>query len=394
MLEEFISDITNNKKKIIEWISNKKQFNQNIFYSSIDIRHSNHKIVPVDMNIFPGGFNNLTDQFLLSAQTAIQHYFKEIGLKPDSTILLFVENHTRNQFYISNIKILSKLIESVGYKVIVSSSMTAGEGQKIYDNYQYLTKKDQMIVTNNNILPDLIILNNDLSAGVPDILTNIKQPIIPDPRAGWHNRLKTSFFTQYNKIVKEFCDEFKFDPFLISTQFSSMNAVNFNSVDSMQLLQTKVNNMFIELTQQYKQKGINDNIFLVVKADNGTYGMGVLPVTLDFDFTNINNKEKKKMSVIKQGYEVNKIIIQEGVTTKIINDKGDATEPVIYSIGHQPIGGFYRSNSSKGSQGNLNSLGMYFSPMPTSHTETKMFDIYSLIAQIAVIAANQEIALY
>ena len=32
-------------------------------YSSVDLRVSNYKIVPVDTNIFPAGFNNLTENF-------------------------------------------------------------------------------------------------------------------------------------------------------------------------------------------------------------------------------------------------------------------------------------------------------------------------------------------
>jgi len=35
-------------------------------YSSVDIRVSGHKIVPVDTNIFPAGFNNLSEKFRLN----------------------------------------------------------------------------------------------------------------------------------------------------------------------------------------------------------------------------------------------------------------------------------------------------------------------------------------
>jgi len=36
---------------------------------------------------------------------------------------------------------------------------------------------DELIV--DNFKPDLILLNNDLSDGIPEILQSIKQPIVP-----------------------------------------------------------------------------------------------------------------------------------------------------------------------------------------------------------------------
>lgn len=34
------------------------------FYGSVDLRHAGFKLSPVDMNLFPGGFNNLSDEMM------------------------------------------------------------------------------------------------------------------------------------------------------------------------------------------------------------------------------------------------------------------------------------------------------------------------------------------
>ena len=34
------------------------------FYASVDLRNAGFKLAPVDTNLFPGGFNNLTPQML------------------------------------------------------------------------------------------------------------------------------------------------------------------------------------------------------------------------------------------------------------------------------------------------------------------------------------------
>jgi len=42
------------------------------FYGSVDLRNAGYKLAPVDMNLFPGGFNNLSDGMLQSAVQAAQ----------------------------------------------------------------------------------------------------------------------------------------------------------------------------------------------------------------------------------------------------------------------------------------------------------------------------------
>ena len=50
--------IAKNLNKIDEWIKKKKEISKPPFYTSTDIRVSENKVVAVDTNIFPAGFNN------------------------------------------------------------------------------------------------------------------------------------------------------------------------------------------------------------------------------------------------------------------------------------------------------------------------------------------------
>jgi glutamate--cysteine ligase len=71
------------------------------FYGSVDLRNAGFKLAPVDTNLFPGGFNNLSEPMLplavQAAMAAIEKYC------PDArNLLLIPENHTRNTYYLRN----------------------------------------------------------------------------------------------------------------------------------------------------------------------------------------------------------------------------------------------------------------------------------------------------
>ena len=53
----------------------------------------------------------------------------------------------------------------------------------------------------------------------------------------------------------------------------------------------------------------------IVKADAGTYGMGIMTGRDASEVTDLNRKQRNKMAVVKEGLEVSSVIIQEGVPT-------------------------------------------------------------------------------
>jgi glutamate--cysteine ligase len=58
--------------EIERWLRGQWQEHTPPFYGSVDLRNAGFKLAPVDMNLFPGGFNNLDATFLpLCVQAAV-----------------------------------------------------------------------------------------------------------------------------------------------------------------------------------------------------------------------------------------------------------------------------------------------------------------------------------
>jgi hypothetical protein len=62
------------------------------FYGSTDLRNSGFKLAPVDLNLFPGGFNNLNDAFMPLCVQAAQAAIERIC--PDASKLLLIPRTT------------------------------------------------------------------------------------------------------------------------------------------------------------------------------------------------------------------------------------------------------------------------------------------------------------
>jgi glutamate--cysteine ligase len=141
----------------------------------------------------------------------------------------------------------------------------------------------------------------------------------------------------------------------------------------------------------------------VVKADNGTYGMGIMTVRDAKELEGLNRKTRNKMSVIKDGQSVNEVIIQEGVlTNERINDA--VAEPVVYMMDRYVVGGFYRVHAERGVDENLNAPGSSFVPlafeqstqlpqpgMKAGASAPNRFYMYGVVARVAMLAASYEL---
>ena len=148
---------------------------------------------------------------------------------------------------------------------------------------------------------------------------------------------------------------------------------------------------------------MTDTPYVVVKADAGTYGMGVMTVRDASEVRGLNRKQRNKMAVVKEGLEVTEVIIQEGVPTRE-NVDGAAAEPVVYMIDRYVVGGFYRVHTERGPDQNLNAPGMHFVPLAFSDScnlpdcsaqagdsAPNRFYSYGVIARLALLAAAIEL---
>ena len=358
VLQELIAQ---KEAQIHDWFVHKYKYIERCFYSSVDIRDSGYKIVPVDTNLFPAGLNNLTPANIIVARQNVKSFFMRYYPQCNK-ILIIPENHTRNRFYLSNIITLKNILEQAGYVVEIAIITTE---EKILSeittntpelNASQVIKIANKIITTNGFIPDIILLNTDLTSGVPQELLNIEQPIIPHVNYGWHLRTKSQHFKNYDLVLAEFCQQFGLDPTLLSALHRNCGKINFKEQTGIKCLAKAVDEMILRLQNEYDKYGITDKPYVYIKAERGTYGMGIMTATCGEEIDNINKKTRNKMDVIKEGVVSSEVIIQEGIKT-INTFNGFAAEALSYLVDSEPIGYFFRFNSLRDSRNNLNSLG-------------------------------------
>ncbi len=381
------------------------------FYCSVDLRNAGFKLAPVDTNLFPGGFNNLNPEFKPLCIQAIQLAVERTH-QTCTRVLLIPENHTRNKFYLENVADLAELLCLAGYHVRIGTLIPEiREPTKIpleVSGRELLfepLRREGNRVSTADFNPCIVLLNNDLSSGIPPILDGIEQSIAPPPDAGWHARLKTQHFGYYRDTAADFAEIAGIDPWWVDPMFRNCGQINFKKREGEECLISNVELLLKDITEKYKEYGIREEPFAIVKADAGTYGMGVMTVRSADDVREMNRKARSHMSSAKEGRDVTGAIIQEGVHTfETWGPDKHSAEPVVYMIDRCVIGGFYRVNEKRGNQENLNAPGMSFKPMPfescCSHPDLTLapdakpnqFYAYGVVARLALVAAAREIA--
>ena len=376
-------------------------------YGSVDLRNAGFKLAPVDMNLFPGGFNNLNPDFHPLCVHATQAALEKSC--PDArNLLLIPENHTRNQFYLQNVAALRYILQQAGLNVRLGSlapEITEPTAIALPDGRELLLEPLQRNGNRVGVAgfdPCIVLLNNDLSAGIPPVLEGIEQILQPPLHAGWSTRKKTNHFAAYDLVAAEFAGLLDIDPWLINPYFERCDRINFQERLGEECLAEKVDSLLTRIRAKYKEYSIDAQPYVIVKANSGTYGMGVMSVKDASEVIGLNRRQRNKMAVIKEGQEVHEVIVQEGVHT--FESLQDAVaEPVVYMIDRYVVGGFYRVHTGRGPDENLNAPGMHFEPlafdtpcsMPDCGAEPdcppNRFYAYGVVARLALLAASLEI---
>jgi glutamate--cysteine ligase len=406
-LQELERVVLDQRPEIERWFRTQWHAHEVPFYCSVDLRNSGFKLAPVDTNLFPGGFNNLNPEFLPlcvhAAMSAVQRVCHDAR-----GILIVPENHTRNLHYLQNVAVLRRILEGAGLTVRIASLIP-----DLPAPMEVVTSGDEKILLEpierhgNRVGvagfdPCAVLLNNDLSAGIPKILEAIEQPVVPPLVAGWTTRRKSHHFHTYDRVAEDFARLIGIDPWVVNPIFSQCGKVNFTQQEGEDCLAANVEFVLAEVREKYARYGITEPPFAIVKADAGTYGMGIMTVKSVDDVRNLNRKTRNKMSVIKEGQPVHEVIIQEGVYT-FESVGGAVAEPVVYMVDQFVVGGFYRVHSGLGIDENLNSPGAQYAPLAFEtdcHTPDcagkpgdplNRFYTYGVIARLANLAAAIEV---
>ncbi|MCU0870531.1 MAG: glutamate--cysteine ligase [Burkholderiales bacterium] len=377
------------------------------FYASVDLRNAGFKIAPVDTNLFPGGFNNLAPETMpLSVQAAMVAVEK---LCPEARgVMLVPENHTRNTFYLQNVATLQSVLRQAGMKVRIGTLIPDIHEPTPIDLPDGTRLLLEPIVRHGRRVgladfdPCSVLLNNDMSAGIPAVLKDIDQPVIPPLHAGWSTRLKSNHFAAYRDVARDFAQVLGIDPWLIDPYFGACGEIDFHERSGEECLAQHVSDILAKTAVKYREYNIHQEPFVIVKADAGTYGMGIMSVKSPDDVRGLNRKQRNKMAVVKEGLEVSRVLVQEGVPTfESVNDA--YAEPVVYMVDHFVVGGFYRVHTGRGPEENLNAPGMHFVPLafetgcvqpdlerPPTATPNRFY-AYGVIARLALLAAAVEL---
>ncbi len=379
------------------------------FYTSVDIRNAGFKLAPVDTNLFPGGFNNLTPEMLPLAVQAAMAAIEKICPEAKN-LLLIPERHTRNPFYLMNVARLKQIFNVAGLNVrlgTLDETITEPMTLNLPDGDTLTLEpliRDKRRLGLKHFDPCTILLNNDLSAGIPAVLEGLhEQYLLPPLHAGWALRRKSQHFQAYEEVAKKFAKLLGMDPWLINPMYATCEEVDFQEGVGMEELQTQVDTLLGKIRRKYKEYGINEKPFVIVKPDNGTYGMGIMTVRDAKDVVDLNRRTRNKMSVVKDGQEVSRVIIQEGVPTyEQINEM--VAEPVVYMIDRYVVGGFYRVHAERGIDENLNAPGSSFVPLAFADSTSlpkqgakpgasapNRFYMYGVVGRLAMLAASYEL---
>ena len=344
-------------------------------------------------------------------------------------LLIIPENEPRDTFYWANVQQLKRVFHQAGLNVRFGS-LNATTEQPVtvrLPNGDSLTLEPLLRTERRlglkNFDPCTILLNNDLSAGIPGILEDLnEQFLLPPLHASSSERRKSNHYNAYEEVTKRFAKLLGIDYWLINPMFTACGAVDFGNEQSVEQLRVQIDALLVKIKRKYKEYGINEKPFVVIKADggeDGAHGLGVMMARdgkdLDALIRLYNDKNKAAADAAAGGTKARKpartrallalpeIIIQEGVLT---NERVNAAvaEPVVYMVDRFVVGGFYRVHSGRGPDESLCAPGASFVPLAFAESgrlpqqgeklgasNPNRFYMYGVVARLAMLAASYEL---
>jgi glutamate--cysteine ligase len=369
-----------------------------VFYTSVDVRNAGFKLAPVDTSLYPSGWNYLTPAMLPLAVQAAMVAIEKIC--PEAKNLLLVpENHqntAQNTFYLSSIAQLSRIFHMAGLNVRIGSidpevkqatKIELSNGESIVIEPIIRTAKRLGL---KDFDPCTILLNNELVKGLPGILEDLyEQYVLPPLHASGSVRRKSTHYQNYEEVCKRFGKLLGIDPWLINPMYVSCTEVDLaNCVDT----------LLAKIKKKYKEYGITDKPFVVVKTNHSSLaekhaGSSVMMLRQSSEL-----KDHKDLALF-----CGELVVQEGVLTKERMNEAVA-EPVVYMMDRYVVGGFYRVHADRGMDENLCSPGSHYVPLAFADgaelpnpglkpgaSAPNRFYMYGVIGRLAMLAASYEL---
>ncbi len=384
------------------------------FYCSVALRNAGFKLAPVDTSLFPVGFNNLTPEMLPLAVQAAMAAIEKICPEAKNLLLIPESAHSRNTFYLSSVQQLTRIFTQAGLNVRLGTpddSIKTPTPVALPDGSELVL--EPLLRTRGRLGlkdfdPCTILLNNDLSAGVPRVLQHLhEQYLLPPLHAGWGVRRMSQHFQSYEEVAKKFAKLLGMDPWLINPMFGQRCDLNPGNSADFDSLQTNVDALLTKVRRKYKEYGINEKPFVVVKADSGNDALGPVTVRDAKDLGDAYARARSRAAAAAASdtplTEAAQVIIQEGVPTyERVHDA--VAEPVVMMIDRYVVGGFYRVHAERGVDENLNAPGARYVPLAFAGSHNlpragekpgasapNRFYMYGVIGRLAMLAGSYEL---
>jgi glutamate--cysteine ligase len=379
------------------------------FYASADLRNAGFKLAPVGTDLFPSGFNHLTPEMLPLAVQAAMAAIEKIC--PEAKNLLFIPSgRTQDSFYLAAVQSLVQVFTQAGLNVRLGTldpavqaplTLAVPEGgelvlEPVVRNRSRLGLK--------NFDPCTILLNNDLAAGVPRVLQHLhEQYVLPPLHAGWTVRRKRQHYQSYEEVAKKFAKLLGMDPWLINPFFATCGQADASTAAGLEAVRSQADALITKVRRKYKEYGINEKPFVVVKADNASDSLGMLVLRDAKDLDVLGTRLAERMLAAGGGQLPAGIVVQEGVPT-LERMHSAVAEPVVCMIDRYVVGGYYRVHAERNPDEDLCGPGSSFVPLAFAQSNQlprpgakpgasapNRFYMYGVIARLAMLAASYEL---
>jgi glutamate--cysteine ligase len=368
------------------------------FYTAVDLRNAGFKLAPVDTDLFPGSWDNLTPSMHPLAVQAAMAAIEKIC--PEARNLLIIpENPPLRPSYLSSLVQLRRIFRMAGLNVRMGSISPDLKKATVIDLPGGESITLEPVVRTKGRLgvkdfdPCTILLNNDLRAGVPGILEELTQQyLLPPLHAGWSLRRKSTYFKCYEEVAKRFGKLIGVDPWLINPLFDRGPALDLSKPAGRDALAVRVDAMLAKVKKKYKEYGIKEKPFVVVKTDDNSQQVPTLAV-----------REVKDLVALHTIAGSHELIVQEGVQTyERVNDA--VAEPVVYMLDRYVVGGYYQVHADRGVDESLSVPGSSYVPLAFAESThlpqpglkpgasaPNRFYMYGVIGRLAMLAASYEL---
>jgi glutamate--cysteine ligase len=325
-------------------------------------------------------------------------------------LLLIPAAATGNSFYMSSVQRLVQVFTQAGLNVRLGSldeSVKAPTALALPDGSELVL--EPLLRTRGRLGlkdfdPCTILLNNDLAAGTPRVLQHLhEQYLLPPLHAGWTVRRKSRHFQSYEEVAKKFAKLLGMDPWLINPLHGHCGQVDIDQASGLDCVRSNVEALLGKVRRKYKEYGINEKPFVVVKADQGNDGLGLMVVRDVKDLDELRPRARERLGLATEGPTLTEVIIQEGVPT-LERINAAVAEPVVYMIDRYVVGGYYRVHAERAPDEDLCGPGASFVPLAFAESSQlprpgakpgasapNRFYMYGVIARLGMLAASYEL---